>query len=232
MKYFRSPWLSIFLLITLCFLSFWSPKARAGQKEENNICFRWAFGAMVGLENDRRLVAITRDTTLKTGDQLKLLVELKKKCFVYLIYHSGQNELHMLFPYETPQFSMDPETGKKYYIPQGTKWFELDKQTGLETFYLLASAERLSGLEVLMKKYVCAGQSDKQGLVKEVLAEIQKAKRKHRTLTAPAERPVSIGGSVRGIDKNKKSGPPDIDPIAEEVSTINFYSRTFTIDHR
>lgn len=231
MKYFRLPWLSI-LLITFCFLLFWSSGAAAEQKEENNVCFRWAFGAMVGPENDRRLVAITRDTTLKTGDQLKLLVEMEKKCFVYLIYHSGQNELHMLFPYEISQFSKDPETGKKYYIPQGTRWFELDEKTGLETFYLLASAERLSGLEALMKEYSFAGQSEKKGLVKEVLAEIKKAKRRYRTLTAPAERPLSIGGSVRGVDKKKKSVPPDIDPIAEEVSTTNFYSRTFTIDHR
>jgi hypothetical protein len=231
MKYFRSAWLSI-LLIILCLSAVGTPKGRADQKEEKNICIRWAFGAMVGSENDRRLVAITRDTTLKTGDQLKLLLEMKKKCFVYLIYHSGQNELHMLFPYEISQFSKDPETGKKYYIPQGTRWFELDEKTGLETFYLLASAERLSGLEALMKKYSCAGQSEKKGLVKEVLAEIKKAKRQNRTLTAPAERPVSIGGSVRGVDKKKKSVPPDIDPIAEEVSTTNFYSRTFTIDHR
>jgi hypothetical protein len=151
MKYFRLPWLSI-LLITFCFLLFWSQRAGADQKDENNVCFRWAFGAMVGSENERRLVAITRDTTLKTGNQLKLLVELKKKCFVYLIYHSGQNELHMLFPYETKQFSKDPETRKKYYIPQGTEWFELDEKTGPETFYLLASAERLNGLEVYMCK--------------------------------------------------------------------------------
>lgn len=222
----------IFLLVYFCLALLECPMINAEQKEEKNICFRWAFGAMVGSEDDRRLVAITRDTSLKTGDQIKLFVELKKKCFVYLIYHSGQNELHMLFPYETPEFSKDPETWKKYYIPQGTKWFELDEKTGLETFYLLASAERLSGLEELIKKYIYAGQSDKQRLVKEVLAEIQKTKRQHRTLTAPAERPVSIGGSVRGIGKEKKSSLPDIDPIAEEVSAINFYCRTFTIDHR
>jgi len=231
MKYLRLPWLSI-LLVILCFLLLWSPQATAGQKEEKNICFRWAFGAMVGPENDRRLVAITRDTTLKTGDQLKLLVEFREKCFIYLIYHSGQDELYMLFPYETQMFSVEPETHKKYYIPRGTRWFQLDEKTGLETFYLLASAERLSELEALMKKYECAGKPEKKGLAKGILAEIQRAKRQYRTLTAPAERPVSIGGSVRGIDKKKKSIPPDIDPIAEEVSTINFYSRTFTIDHR
>ena len=230
MKYVRSPWLSV-SLIALCFL-FLNSRGTADQNDENNISFRWAFGAMVGSENDRRLVAVTRDTILKTGDQIKLFVELKKKCFVYLIYHSGQNELHMLFPYETSWFSKEPETRKKYYIPQGNKWFELDEKTGLETFYLLASAERLSRLEVLVEKYACATASEKQELVKEVLAEIQKTKRGHRKLTAPAERPVSIGGSVRGPGRKKETTPPDIDPIAEEVSATDFYSRTFTIDHR
>ena len=150
MKYFRLPWLSI-LLISFCLSLLWSPRARTEQKEEKNICFHWAFGAMVGSENDRRLVAITRDTTLKTGDQLKLLVELKKKCFVYLIYHSGQDELHMLFPYETSQFSKDPETGKKYYIPRGTSWFELDEKTGIETF---CSKDRINGASF---GFLCGG---------------------------------------------------------------------------
>ena len=231
MKYFKLAWLPI-LLITLYFLLFWSPRAKAGQKEENNIRFRWAFGAMVGSENDRRLVAITRDTTLKTGDQLKLFVELKKKCFVYLIYCSGQNELHMLFPYEIKQFTADYETRKKYYIPQGTKWFELDENIGLETFYLLASDKRLIGLEALMEKYKCADPVNKRKLVKDILSEIRKIKKRYRKLTTSAERPVPIGGNVRGIGKDKKSSPPDIDPIAEEVTTTNFYSRTFTIDHR
>ncbi|MBW1910960.1 MAG: DUF4384 domain-containing protein, partial [Deltaproteobacteria bacterium] len=170
----------IFLLVCFCLALLECPTINAEQNEKKNICFRWAFGAMVGSENDRRLVAITRDTTLKTGDQLKLFVELKKKCFVYLIYCSGQNELHMLFPYEIQQFTADYETRKKYYIPQGTKWFELDENIGLETFYLLASAQRLIGLEALMEKYKCADPVNKRKLVKDVLSEIRKIRKRYR----------------------------------------------------
>ncbi len=221
-----------FLVAVFCLVFFLSPGVGAEEKRAKNICFRWAFGAMVGPDSDRRLVAITRDTTLKTGDRLKLFVELKKECFVYLIYKSGQNELHMLFPYKIEQFTTDYSISKKYYIPQGEMWFELDENTGIEIFYLLASAKRLIGLEAVMGKYNCANPPDKQRIAKEVIQEIRKIKRSHRILTAPAERPVSIGGSVRGVDKDKKAGPPDIDPIAEEVSTTDFYGRTFTIDHR
>lgn len=231
MKNRRSAFLN-FLPVALCLLFLGNQVAEAEEKQENNICFRWAFGAMVGPENDRRLVAITRDTTLKTGDRLKLFVELKKECFIYLIYKSGQDELHMLFPEKINQFNTDYSVLKKYYIPQGDMWFELDENTGLETFYLLASVNRLTGLESMMVKYSRADKAEKKKLVKEIVAEIRKIKRRHRTFTSPAERPVSIGGTVRGIDKDKKKGSPDIDPIAEDVSTRDFYARTFTIDHR
>ena len=150
------------LLVAFCMMLLTTPRVRAVQKEEKNVCFRWAFGAMVGPENDRRLVAITRDTTLKTGDKLKLLVELQKECFVYVIYHSGQDGALMLFPYELEQFTTDYKTSKRYLIPQGDRWFELDEHVGLEKFYLMASATRLTELEALFKKQKSPSTVNKQ----------------------------------------------------------------------
>jgi hypothetical protein len=206
--------------------------SRAEQNKQDLVCFRWAFGAMIGSKNDRRLVAITRDTILKTGDQLKMLVELQKKCFVYLIYHTGQDELHLLFPYDIGQFTSDYDLFKKYYIPQGDMWFELDEDVGHETFYLLASARRLFGLEALLEEYKAAEAVMKRELAKKILVKIRKEKKRHRKFTTSAERPVTIGGSVRGVIKDKKTRSPDIDPIAAEVNAPNFYSRTFTIEHQ
>jgi hypothetical protein len=213
-------------------LLFMSPKAKAEQKGDKNIRFRWAFGAMVGPKNDRRLVAITRDTTLKTGDQLKMFVELKKKCFVYVIYRGGQDEIGLLFPYELTQFGKDYETSRKYYIPKADMWFELDKYAGRETFYLLASTKRLIGLEMLLGEYERAKGEKRQVLTNKIVAEIRSIKKRNRKFTTTAERPVQIGGNVRGIEKSKERSSPDIDPIAAEVSATNFYGRTFTIDHR
>ena len=194
--------------------------------------FRWAFGAMVGPENDRRLVAITRDTILRSGDKLKMMVELKKKCFLYLFYHTGGGEVHMLFPYDLRQFVNDYETYKKYYIPRDNMWFELDQQIGLEKFFLLASEKRLTELEALYSSYLGADPQEKQGLAKKIVTKIREIKRKNRKLSTTAERPVQIGGNTRGAKKNRKEQYPDIDPIAAEVSAGNFYSRTFTIDHQ
>ena len=125
----------------------------AEQKGEDAVSFRWAFGAVVGSTDDRRLVAITRDTVLKTGDRLKLLLQLKNRCFVYLFYRTAEDEIYLLFPYTLKLFESDYKTGEKYYIPKGKTWFELDKNVGLETYYLLASAKRLHQLEALYRKY-------------------------------------------------------------------------------
>ena len=51
--------------------------AKAERECSGNICFSWAFGALVGDGDSRKLVKIDRDTELKTGDQLKMLIKLK-----------------------------------------------------------------------------------------------------------------------------------------------------------
>jgi uncharacterized protein DUF4384 len=224
---------AIILFVILSSLAlFFSDNLAFSEEGEKKVCFRWAFGAMVGADNDRRLVAVTRDTVLKTGDQLKMLVELKERCFVYLIYHTGDGKVAMLFPYDLKQFDASLKVLKKYYIPQGNRWFELDKETGLETFYLLASVNRLVALESLYMEYIGADTKMKPGLAGEILKKIRQIKKKHRKFAASAERPIPIGGNVRGIKTGPGERPPDIDSIAGEVSSTHFYSRTFTIDHR
>ena len=84
----------------------------------------------------------------------------------------------------------------------------------------------------LLKGYQKAKPGSKQVLAEKIVAEIRDIKRRNRKFTIAAERPVQIGGNVRGVDKEKKRSSPDIDPIAAEVSATNFYGRTFTIDHQ
>jgi len=231
MKFIK--WILIgFLWIVFFTLLPENPRTFAEQNREKNVRFHWAFGAIVGPENDRRLVAITRDTTLKTGDRVKMLVELQNRCFVYLIYKTGKDEIKLLFPYSFEQFTMDYEILKKYYIPQGDTWFELDERVGLEMFYLLASAKRLSTLETLIERYELADAVHRHDLAKQIHTEIRKIKKRHRQFSAPAERPVAMAGVVRGRTTSLATGSFDIDPIADNVSATDFYGKTFTIDHQ
>ncbi len=115
MKSFVSKYPALVVTLLLCFFFSGPLEATGEQKEKNEVCFRWAFGAMVGQKGDRRLVAITRDTILKTGDRLKLLLQLETKCFVYLFYRTAENDMYLLFPYTLQQFETDYKTCEKYY---------------------------------------------------------------------------------------------------------------------
>ena len=99
MKRFLSINMALLLAISLFSLFSTREDVIGEQKVEDAVSFRWAFGAMVGSKDDRRLVAITRDTVLKTGDRLKLLLQLKNRCFVYLFYRTATDEIYLLFPY-------------------------------------------------------------------------------------------------------------------------------------
>lgn len=227
--------LSVFIAVALSFPEARhqpavDPAVRTPQDANENVAFRWAFGALVG--KTKNLVSITRDTVLSSGDEIKMAVELKKECYVYVIHFSPQGEIGLLFPESFGQFSGDYKQGKNYYVPKGRTWFELDKNTGKETFYLLAASERLIELEALVGEYLSAQGEKKADLAKQIIGEIRDVKRKFRTFTTLAERPVTIGGNIRGVDEADKAKRPDVSTLGTEISASNFYSKTFTIDHK
>jgi hypothetical protein len=212
--------------------SFGLAAAQQKTEQEENIQFSWAFGAIKKGEGEAKLIPIARDTALKSGDQIKFFVKLEKKCFVYLIYHSSQGEVSVLFPYRFEQLSRGYPKQAEYYIPQGVEWFELDDHVGQETFYLLASAERLHDLEALINMYETADPAKQPELAKKALKKIRMLIRENRKFKSFAEKPVSIMGHLRGSEKVEAEGTPDVTNLAVELSGSNFYSRTFTIDHK
>jgi hypothetical protein len=236
----RRTWLRIFIItiacVVVCSISYLrSDAASAVPSDDDHVVFGWAFGALVktGKGTETRLESVTRDRALKTGDKFKMMVEPKKKCFVYVIYNSSQGEVKLLFPYNLDQFDKGYEVNKRYYLPGGDQdWFELDSHTGMETFYVLASAERLTSLESLLGQYQSSEPEKKPEIAKQVLDEIHNLRKQHWEVATAAERPVRIGGSIRGLDQMTVGKRPDISAIANDVTATDFFGRTFTIDHQ
>jgi hypothetical protein len=201
-------------------------------QEKPNVSFEWSFATLSTAEKESLPVPIVRDTALQTGDPLKMMVRLKTDCFVYVMHENPAGEISLKFPYDLKQFTTDYKIGKNYYIPKGREWFKLDKVTGRETFYIIASGRRLLDLEVLLSKYKEADASKKPAVAKDIVAEIRNVRKYYKTFTTLAERPISIGGNVRGMGKESSGGFPDVALIATEISANNFYGKTFTIDHK
>ena len=205
--------------------------AEEAKAENANVKFQWAFGALKKA-NGSKFEAVTKDTDLKTGDQIKFFLKVNDNCYVYLIYRSSQGELSVLFPYRFKLQSAEYTLAGDHYIPKADQWFELDEHTGEERFYLLASKKRLMDLEAFINDYESADAAKKPALAKTILAEIRKLRKQHLKFKTYAERPVNIIGNLRGTEKAETADSHDITKFAVEISADTFYSRTFTIDHK
>jgi hypothetical protein len=194
--------------------------------------FLFAFGAVTGPEGKQKVIAVQNETVLRSGDRLKLFIEPKSAVHLYLLHLSAESEIVFLYPGEGQSANILP--GVALHIPDVSHWFQLDTNTGHEKFFLLVSAQPLHRLEKLYAEHVTLKEKTAlQSSTDSILNEIKQLRLKHRDLSAPAEKPVRIGGSLRGQKPKDASMFPDVTSLASEISAPGgFYGRTFTIDHR
>lgn len=202
------------------------------QQNDANIEFDWAFGVLGYNGKTPVPVPITRDTVLKSGDEIKMMVKMTKDCYVYAVYLDSQGDLTLLFPSTIRQLQTDYVVAKPYYIPKGRNWMVLDKNTGKEIFFLVGSTERLLDLEVKLGNYYSADPSNRKPLAVEVVLEIRGLRKRYSTFATIAEKPLTIGGNIRSTDTVKVASRVDVADIATHISANNFYSKTITIDHQ
>ena len=201
------------------------------EKADTDVRFLWAFGAMVGPDGSRQLVAVDRDRSLQTGDRLKFMIAPRTSCFIYLFHTSDADALTLLYPQQFQNNTRASDAA--IFVPPDNLWFTLDEEIGTEKFYLLASRERLQQIESLYKRLVTLKKrEDRQATTAAIIDAIRTLRRRHLRNTGPVERPIRLGGSFRGLDDDARLRGSDLSTIAVEISAPNFYSRTFTIDHR
>lgn len=194
------------------------------------VAIQWAFGALPAGGGELR--AMGRESVLKTGDRLKMMVQLDKTGYVYVLHQDAGEEITLLFPNGLEQFDSDYRIGQAYYVPRGEDWYELDGKTGREVFTLIVSPERLTDLEKLYTCYA-SSQGEQRGEWKKRLQdEIRALKKQQLELAAPAERPVTIGGTVRGLQKPLVKERPDVASIANPIQSDGIVVKVFSIDHR
>ena len=202
------------------------------QPDVPNIDFLWSFGALIG--SDKNLVSISHDTTLKSGEEIKMMVQLNKESFIYVLHYDSQGGIDLLFPYELSQFQSDDYTlQKNYYIRKGRTWMVLDKNPGKEVFFVIASVERQLDLERKITECLTApDDAKKQSLADNVVTEIRNLRKQYTSFTALAEKPIPIGGNIRDIKNTQETRKIDVADIAIDIMAKNFYSKTITIDHQ
>jgi len=202
------------------------------QKESNGPRILWAFGAIRASSNPPKVEPVRTKMVLSSGDKLKMMIQLRKKCFVYLIHRDSRGDFAMLFPYSAKQFDTDYETARNYYTPKGEAWFQLDSRTGNETFYLIASDQRLLDIEYTYEKYASSEESRKQGLAAQMLSELDRITETYLASSGGAEKLADNESALRGFERATGADPTSIAGLAREISFDNIYSETFVVDHR
>jgi Domain of unknown function (DUF4384) len=227
----RSIFGKIAVLIASMLLSASTDALAQNRPAKNDINFLYAFGAQVGPTGSGKVIPVQNEATLQAGDRLKLFFEPKSDLHFYMLHVSSQGELTPLFPMQAK--SARVARGTRVFIPAGDQWFELDAHSGQEKFFLIAAADRLERLEELCQRHATLeNTAEIQSSTESILDEIKRLRQQYKQLTAPAEKPVRIGGSVRGQKPPPPPVFPDITPLAAEVTAPGFYTRTFSIDHR
>ena len=225
---------SILSLLTLLFsVSFLATLAAASESQlkENEVAFNWAFTAITEIDGKTGVMPITGDMTLKTGDQLKMMLSFENDCFIYLIYRSSTGEIVRLFPYEFVEVIKKSRTNQQYFFPDANNWYTLDDTTGLEKFYLLASSVPLTTLEKLLRQYENASSPSQPEIALQIVSHISTLRKSHRQLESVAERPIQIGGNFRSIAPHQQPFY-DISKYAVRISRNTFFARTYTIEHK
>jgi len=191
--------------------------------------FRWAFGAVTGSGAARHFAPITDEMTLYSGDELKLFISPGCPCFIYVLHQDQTGEFTVLFPAGGSFGDAPPPIGSMHYIPPAQAWLRLDEAGGTERVYLIASTTRLTPLERLLTANPST--PTQVAPAREIVVELARLQKDH-TAHNWSERPVTMGGQVRG-DRGVDSAHPDIARSATEITgSAPFFSRVFIIDHR
>ena len=225
---------TILSLLTLLFsVSFLATFAAASEPQlnESEVAFQWAFTAITEIDGKTGVIPVTGDMTLKTGDQLKMMLSFDTDCFIYLVYRSSTGEIVRLFPYEFVGVQKESRTNQRFFFPDANNWYTLDDTTGTEKFYLLASSVPLKTLEELLSHYENASLPSKPEIADQITLHINILRKSNSQLDSVAERPIQIGGNFRSIAPKQQTFY-DISKYAVSITRNTFYARTYTIEHK
>lgn len=218
--------------VLLCALSSFSVSIlMASSSSDKNTSFMWAFAAITGTQDQRKLVAMKSESVLFSGDKFKLMFKPSKQCYVYIIFNGSGGEILLLHPEGLGSDHLPSEGNRAVFIPSKRDWFTLDQKTGTETLYLLASLTPLADLETLLKQYGSASPKSRDDIAQSIVSLLGEKETSNQPLTAAAEKPILIGGTIRSISERTLS-EEDISKFAQEITIEDLLIRTYSIDHR
>lgn len=205
----------------------------AAQTEESSpdtIEFRWALAGMEIDADPPYMTNIPMKAALRSGDKIKMYLKTHRKCYFYLFHQTPDGRMLLLFPPSLPSEAI--ASGIQLTIPEGDKWFQLNNQARTESFHVLIAPAALRSIETFYEAHRQDTEDNGLSTVR-LLLVIEKLRNHQRPLTSDAERPLAVGGTLRGgEDINTEATIEQLDRLAEYIKTSKVFCRTYTIEHQ
>jgi hypothetical protein len=100
-----------------------------------------------GTTPDYREIEIQDGGELHSGDMFRIKFELQEEAYVYLLSLDSLGNITKLFPETDTGLPVKFKPHETNIFPEKEKWLRLDKNTGQEALYLLASPEVIRNID-------------------------------------------------------------------------------------
>jgi hypothetical protein len=136
-------------------------------------------------------------TVLHTGDGLKVVAEVNRDAFVYILSRDATGKAQVVFPHARIDAQSRVAAGRSLEVPAPDKWWELDEVTGTEEVFILASLEPLVDVQEIAERIsgVAPGGAD------QAVAEIATRAAVVRKKSKGDKKPMAVAGVVRGLTR-------------------------------
>jgi len=95
-----------------------------------------SYSGLRSIETKYQKLQLEQGITLKSGDSFKIQAKIDQDAFVYVIFYDSVGKISSLRKGYI-------NAGKEIFIPDINNWYQLDKNAGAETIYLLASRSEI-----------------------------------------------------------------------------------------
>jgi len=188
-----------------------------------DVTFRWAILSDSG-DGMEPLNFSGSPPIVFSGTGLQIYLEHLDNCHVYLYLLDSQDELTPLYPPEKGYYNYGFPRGPQY-IPPGNQSFAFVPPAGLETFYLIASEQRLFQIEKLTE--IFQNHSDSIGQQKLLISQIE-------AIITEREKKSRASEDLEEVEKKTRTETGIITKTfkAVEVDISDSYGRKILIDHQ
>jgi hypothetical protein len=187
-----------------------------------DVSFRWAILADFG--DGMQGLDFSESPAVRSGTALQIYLEHLENCHIYLFLLDSNDELTPLYPVDKGYYNYGFPRGPKF-IPPGSQSFTFVPPPGIETFYLIGSAERLLQIERLTEEFLQnPGHLGQQKLLLDEIESMMDGKEKKSERSEDKETVEKKVRTDQGITKTTFQ--------AVEVDIADFYGRKLLLNHQ